>query len=347
MKQLGDFNPAYGAEKFGFKDLKQVAYNFEAPFLYEESMQRREAIIAKGGAIVAETGQHTGRSPKDKFVVDDALTADTVWWDNNGKMSKRNFDTLLADFIAHAKGKELFAQDLYGGADQTFRVRTRVFTEYAWHSLFIRTMLIRPGPRRTGDVHSRSDDRRPAVVPRRSQAPRLPLGDGHRHRLLAQDRADRRHQLRRRDEEVGLHLSQLRAAGPEGHADALLGQRRRQERLGRVLRPVGHRQDDAVGRSRAHAARRRRARLVEGRHLQLRRRLLRQGDQAVGRSRARNLRHHQALRHGDGECRSRSHHARSRFRRRLEDREHPHRLSARLHPERVGDRPRARIRRTS
>ena len=144
MTQLGDFNPAYGADKFGFKDLKQVAYNFEAPFLYEEAMQRREAILAKGGALVAETGQHTGRSPKDKFVVDDALTADSVWWENNGKMSKENFDTLLADFIEHAKGKELFAQDLYGGADTTFRVKTRVFTEYAWHSLFIRTMLIRP-----------------------------------------------------------------------------------------------------------------------------------------------------------------------------------------------------------
>ena len=73
MTQLGDFNPAYGADKFGFKDLMQVAYNFEAPFLYEESMQRNEAILARGGAIVAETGQHTGRSPKDKFVVGDNL----------------------------------------------------------------------------------------------------------------------------------------------------------------------------------------------------------------------------------------------------------------------------------
>ncbi|MDE2363724.1 MAG: phosphoenolpyruvate carboxykinase [Hyphomicrobiales bacterium] len=144
MKQTGDFNPAYGADKFGFKDLAGVAYNFEAPFLYEESMRRKEATLAAGGAIVAETGVHTGRSPKDKFVVDDALTHDTVWWDNNGRMTKENFDALLADFIAHAKGKDLFAQDLYGGADHHYRVKTRVFTEYAWHSLFIRTLLIRP-----------------------------------------------------------------------------------------------------------------------------------------------------------------------------------------------------------
>ena len=144
MKQVGDFNPAYGADKFGFKDVASVEYNFEAPHLYEVSMLRREGVIARGGALVAETGVHTGRSPRDKFVVDDALTHDTVWWDNNGRMSKENFDVLLADFLDHAKGKNLFAQDLYGGADHHYRVRTRVFTEFAWHSLFIRTMLIRP-----------------------------------------------------------------------------------------------------------------------------------------------------------------------------------------------------------
>jgi phosphoenolpyruvate carboxykinase (ATP) len=94
--------------------------------------------------LAAETGVHTGRSPKDKFIVADALTEGAVWWDNNDPMSKEQFDTLLADFIDHAKGKDLFAQDLYGGADPAFRVKTRVFTELAWHSLFIRNMLIRP-----------------------------------------------------------------------------------------------------------------------------------------------------------------------------------------------------------
>ena len=101
-------------------------------------------MIAKGGALVAETGVHTGRSPKDKFIVADALTEDAIWWDNCGRMSKECFDTLLADFIDHAKGKEIFAQDLHGGADPAFRVKTRVFTELAWHSLFVRNMLIRP-----------------------------------------------------------------------------------------------------------------------------------------------------------------------------------------------------------
>src|SRR4029078_12493988 len=90
------------------------------------------------------TGHHTGRSPKDKHTVVDALTENSVWWDGNRKMSKENFDNLLADFRKHTEGKKLFAQDLYGGADPKYRIKTRIFTEYAWHSLFIRQLLIRP-----------------------------------------------------------------------------------------------------------------------------------------------------------------------------------------------------------
>ena len=144
MENLGLRNDAHGAEKFGFKDLKKVYWNLEAPRLYEEAIRRNEAKLAAFGPIVAETGVHTGRSPKDKFIVRDSHTDAVVWWDNNGAITPANFETLLADMIAHAKGKELFAQDLYGGADPHFRVKARVFTEYAWHSLFIRNLLIRP-----------------------------------------------------------------------------------------------------------------------------------------------------------------------------------------------------------
>ena len=66
-------------------------------------------------------------------------TEKTVWWDNNGALTPEQFELLLDDFIAHAEGKELFAQDLYGGADPNYRIKARVFTELAWHSLFIRT----------------------------------------------------------------------------------------------------------------------------------------------------------------------------------------------------------------
>lgn len=144
MTNIGEFNTGHGAEAIGFRDLKAVHWNFEAPRLYEEALSRKEAQLAKGGALVATTGSHTGRSPKDKFVVRDAATENEVWWDNNGAITPEQFETLYQDFLKHAEGKELFAQDLYGGADPAHRVKARVFTELAWHSLFIRNLLIRP-----------------------------------------------------------------------------------------------------------------------------------------------------------------------------------------------------------
>ncbi len=144
MQETGVRNGAYGADKFGFKDLAEIHWNLGAPALYEHAVAANEATIVEGGALCAETGHHTGRSPKDKHTVVDDLTENSVWWDGNRKMSRENFDNLLADFIAHAKSKKLFVQDLYGGADLKYRIKTRVFTEYAWHSLFIHQLLIRP-----------------------------------------------------------------------------------------------------------------------------------------------------------------------------------------------------------
>jgi phosphoenolpyruvate carboxykinase (ATP) len=144
VQESGVRNGAYGADKFGFEGLAAVHWNLTEPSLYEHSVSAGEASIVAGGALCAETGHHTGRSPKDKHTVVDDLTKDSVWWDNNRKMSKENFDNLLADFVTHCKGKALFAQDLVGGADPKYRIKVRVFTELAWHSLFIRQLLIRP-----------------------------------------------------------------------------------------------------------------------------------------------------------------------------------------------------------
>ena len=144
MIETGVRNSAFGADKFGLKDLAEVHWNLTEPSLYEHSIAAKEATIVEGGALSAFTGHHTGRSPKDKHTVDDDLTHDVLWWEGNRKMTKEHFATMLGDFRAHVKGKKLFAQDLYGGADPTYRIKVRVFTEYAWHSLFIRQLLIRP-----------------------------------------------------------------------------------------------------------------------------------------------------------------------------------------------------------
>ena len=118
--------------------------NWGEEALYETAIRRGEGRVAKGGALVVETGQHTGRSARDKFTVRDAETENTVWWDFNASMSPEHFDTLLADFEAHMGGKDLFVQELFGGADKRHRLPVRVVTEYAWHSLFIRHLLRRP-----------------------------------------------------------------------------------------------------------------------------------------------------------------------------------------------------------
>ena len=130
----------------GLKELGGLYRNLTAPALYEHALGRNEAVLAEGGALVADTGVHTGRSPKDKFIVLDNTTRDTVWWDNSSAMSPEQFAALHADMAAHARGMSLYAQDLFGGADPVHRIKVRVFTEYAWHSLFIRNLLIRPEP---------------------------------------------------------------------------------------------------------------------------------------------------------------------------------------------------------
>jgi phosphoenolpyruvate carboxykinase (ATP) len=144
VKETGLRNAACGADTFGLKDLAAVHWNLTEAPLYEHAIRNGEATIVAGGALCAETGHHTGRSPKDKHTKVDQLTESTVWWDGNRKQSQEHFDNILADFLAHAKGRTLYAQDLYGGADPNYRIKVRVYTEYAWHSLFIRQLLIRP-----------------------------------------------------------------------------------------------------------------------------------------------------------------------------------------------------------
>jgi phosphoenolpyruvate carboxykinase (ATP) len=144
LQETGVRNDAYGADKFGLNDLSEIHWNLTEPSLYEHAIAAKEATIVAGGALSAFTGHHTGRSPKDKHTVDDDLTHDVLWWEGNRKQTKEQFATMLADFRAHTKGMKLFAQDLYGGADPQYRIKVRVFTEYAWHSLFIRQLLIRP-----------------------------------------------------------------------------------------------------------------------------------------------------------------------------------------------------------
>lgn len=118
--------------------------NLTAAALYEAALARGEGEVAEGGPLVVRTGEHTGRSAQDKFVVRHPEIEASIWWDNNKPMAPEAFERLRADMLDYAKGLDLFAQDLAGGADPARRVKVRVFTEYAWHGLFIQHLLIRP-----------------------------------------------------------------------------------------------------------------------------------------------------------------------------------------------------------
>jgi phosphoenolpyruvate carboxykinase (ATP) len=144
VKQTGVSNSAFGADKIGLKNLKQINWNQDVPVLYESAVARGEGQVVANGPFLAITGQHTGRSPQDKFLVRAADSEANIWWDNAASLTREQFDLLHADFIAHAEGMELFAQDLYGGADPAYQLPVRVFCEYAWHAMFIRHLLIRP-----------------------------------------------------------------------------------------------------------------------------------------------------------------------------------------------------------
>ncbi|MBL8789288.1 MAG: phosphoenolpyruvate carboxykinase [Rhizobiales bacterium] len=130
--------------KIGLRWANCISWNAGVAELYQQALERGEARVSDGGALSVMTGAHTGRSPKDKFIVRNAAANDSVWWDNTAGLSQAQFDQIKADMLAHARLKSLFVQDLHAGADPAHRLETRVITEYAWQALFIRNLLIVP-----------------------------------------------------------------------------------------------------------------------------------------------------------------------------------------------------------
>jgi phosphoenolpyruvate carboxykinase (ATP) len=137
--------PAKGLADGGIETGAKIHWNYGTPQLVEQAVARGEGVLAKDGPLVVRTGKHTGRSAKDKFIVRDGETENTIWWDNNRSMTPEHFAALKADFLAAvAEKEELFVADLFGGSQPEYRVRVRVINELAWHNLFIRTLLVRP-----------------------------------------------------------------------------------------------------------------------------------------------------------------------------------------------------------
>ncbi|HVZ13217.1 MAG TPA: phosphoenolpyruvate carboxykinase [Bauldia sp.] len=117
--------------------------NFDARTLYQLALRRGEGRLTRDGAIAVDTGEHTGRSPKDKYIVRDETTERSVDWHTNAGMSRAAFERLRGDVLQHIQGRQLFVQDLFAGADPAHQIDVTVYTEFAWHALFIRNLLIR------------------------------------------------------------------------------------------------------------------------------------------------------------------------------------------------------------
>jgi phosphoenolpyruvate carboxykinase (ATP) len=129
----GLFNPA------------SIHWNLSAPELYQEAIRRGEGVVTAGGALTVNTGIHTGRSPKDKYIVDTPSVHDKINWGAvNKPVSPEIFDRMHERVAAYLQGRDVFVQDCFAGADPEYRLNVRVVTESAWPNLFAQNMFIRP-----------------------------------------------------------------------------------------------------------------------------------------------------------------------------------------------------------
>ena len=148
---MQEFSPiphsSVGLERQGLTNLKAVYWNLPTPALYEEALKRQEGLMAHLGPLVVRTGGFTGRSPNDRFIVDEPSSRDKIWWGPvNRPIAADRFEELHRRMASYLQGKDVFVQDCWCGADPGYRMPVRVITQYAWHSLFVRNMFIQSTP---------------------------------------------------------------------------------------------------------------------------------------------------------------------------------------------------------
>ncbi len=136
----------HGLDNHGLRQLESIYWNLSNGALIEHAIRREEGRLSAHGALVVNTGKHTGRSARDKFVVKDASTANKVWWGPiNVPFEPAQFDRLHGDLCEYLEGRDLYARDCFAGADPDYRLPIRVINEYAWHNLFAANMFVEAG----------------------------------------------------------------------------------------------------------------------------------------------------------------------------------------------------------
>lgn len=137
------------SQKSNLQDLgistREAYWNLSQAELIEEALQNHEGYLSDTGALMCDTGEYTGRSPQDRFIVEDKKTKDPVWWGNvNKPISPEHFDRIHQKMVDFLKDKKVYVRDAYAGADKTYRLKLRVINTLAWHNLFCYNMFLRP-----------------------------------------------------------------------------------------------------------------------------------------------------------------------------------------------------------
>ncbi len=144
MQEIGLKSKTFDLSNLGLK-VKSAKWNLSPAELIEETVKNGEGVLTDTGALMCDTGQFTGRSPKDRFIVEDEKTKESVWWGNiNIAFSPEKFDQLLEKMTKFLEDKDVYVRDAYAGADKTHRLRVRVINTMAWHNLFAYNMFLRP-----------------------------------------------------------------------------------------------------------------------------------------------------------------------------------------------------------
>ncbi|VAW04247.1 Phosphoenolpyruvate carboxykinase [ATP] [hydrothermal vent metagenome] len=145
MNDIGKYISSTGLDRHNISSDGNIFWNMGAEILYEHTIKSNLGIMGRGGALVVETGVHTGRSANDKFMVKEDSSKDNIWWGKiNVAITPENFDKIHRKILNYLNERDLYVQDLYGGTDPAYRISVRAISPSPWHSLFIRNLLVRP-----------------------------------------------------------------------------------------------------------------------------------------------------------------------------------------------------------
>lgn len=124
---------------------KEVYWNLSEPQLISQTLKKSQGIITRSGALACDTGEFTGRSPKDKYIVMDDTTKDSIWWGEvNQPFSPEDFERLYDSVITHLSARDIYVRDAYACAKPEYRLNIKVITETPWSNLFVNNLFLRP-----------------------------------------------------------------------------------------------------------------------------------------------------------------------------------------------------------